>query len=191
MKVALSSYLMEETSHDVENLPFDTFLRKIESSCDTTSKAEESNSHFEFTDALEPTRIRSPDIQEDRRTFRESIREELSEKKNSHQFLDEYSQRVEGNAVMGKGKATTLVDEPYSDIVPYLSISNSNYHQGLESDKIVLDMSSQRQNYFPQQSELQNAKHLEAYSIAMEKLCQTMKRSAMSRTLVKQLSGRS
>merc|ERR1712226_320715 len=37
----------------------------------------------------------------------------------------------------------------------------------------------------------QNAKDLEAFSIAMEKLCQTMKRSAMSRTLVKQLSGRS
>jgi hypothetical protein len=71
---------------------------------------------------------------------------------------------------------------------PMTEVSNNNHN-------ITQIMSRQQQHQaipqqHPQQPGQQQPGNLKAYSVAMEKLCETMKRSAQSRNMVKQLSGR-
>jgi hypothetical protein len=72
---------------------------------------------------------------------------------------------------------------------PMTAVSNNSNHN------MTQIMSLQQQQQPPQNAQpgrpgQQQPGNLKAYSVAMEKLCETMKRSAQSRNMVKQLSGR-
>lgn len=195
---ALIPCKMQKKNNGVDNSSFDVFLRDMEPP-NSESDTDESISSFDFTASLEPTPIRTQDNIREKNTVLGSIQSHIDPSRmTTHQFLNGDSQELGGNLVIGPGNTQmTLSDKPLLSMNRDISSSSSiniagqNSYQGVVVSNDTVINPNQTQNYIPQQPLSQNTTDLEAYSIAMEKLCQTMKRSAMSRTLVKQLSGRS
>lgn len=199
MEGALASYKMQKKNSDVDNLSFDAFLKEM-GSPDFDSDTDESNSSFDFTASLEPTPIRHPENQKEQNPFWSSLQSQVDPSNMTpHQFLSEHNQEFGGNLVIKPRISQMTLNKPCSSEIMLRDISIStpidtpgqNSYESVVVSNDVINNPKQTENYVQQQSLSQNATDLESYSIAMEKLCQTMKRSAMSRTLVKQLSGRS
>lgn len=196
-------------TNEIDNASLEAILRRVDSSINE----DQSNISFNL---LEPTPIRPSDQQSE--NYQQMLENsnncfESNEsfhgvdaslmaspgamhEQNQEDHVTMHDQHQEDHISLQSRYLQMAEDRLQSAIHKNIPISSSfdfaghNVCKDMMTENLATNIAQQPwEGYIPKTSPYQTPTDLETYGIMMEKLCQTMKRSAMSRTLIKQISG--